>query len=231
MIPRILEPEVMEAAEEAREYDAMDHGAVNEAFVDGFLRALQEGGLESQAADWTRPLEVLDCGTGTALIPIALLRRGVAVQVKAVDLSAEMLKIAADNVRRERFERWIVLERADCKRLPYGAGAFDAVMSNSIVHHLAEPRDALAEMVRVLKPGGVLFVRDVLRPDTAEKIGDLVNAYAADANERQRALFRNSLHAALTLEEVRALLTAVGLPATMVEQTSDRHWTISGAIR
>ena len=40
---------------------------------------------------------------------------------------------------------------------------FGAVMSNSIVHHIPEPASVLAEMVRVAAPGGLLFVRDLLR--------------------------------------------------------------------
>ena len=48
--------------------------------------------------------------------------------------------------------------------MTFADASFDAVMSNSIVHHIPKPDDALAEMLRVLRPGGFLFVRDLLRP-------------------------------------------------------------------
>ena len=62
MIPRVLEPEAMETAEEVRQYDAMDHSAVNARFVQDFLAAHGP----------CRGGDVLDVGTGTARIPIAL---------------------------------------------------------------------------------------------------------------------------------------------------------------
>src|SRR5688500_5172174 len=99
MLARTLEPEGMDTAEEAREYDAMDHSAVNEVFVDDFLMAVKSLGLGARLGETERPLQVLDCGTGTALIPIVLARRAASVRVTAVDLSEEMLKVAQENVR------------------------------------------------------------------------------------------------------------------------------------
>src|SRR6476620_5625595 len=63
MLPRVLEPEVMDTPEEARDYDAMDHSAVNRVFVADFL------------AVWDGRGPVLDLGTGTALVPIEFCRQ------------------------------------------------------------------------------------------------------------------------------------------------------------
>ena len=76
--------------------------------------------------------------------------------------------------------------------------------------------------------GGMLFIRDLLRPPTKDVLDNLVARYAGDANPHQRQLFADSLHAALTLEEVRALLASLGFDAETVQQTSDRHWTWIG---
>ena len=76
-----------------------------------------------------------------------------------------MLAVGRDNVERAGLHDRIRLERCDAKRLPHTTGAFGAVISNSIVHHIPEPAEVLAEMARVTAPGGVLFVRDLLRPD------------------------------------------------------------------
>ena len=62
---RVLEGEVMDTAEEASDYNAMDHAAVNRIFVDDLLRCPDE-----QLTG-----DILDLGTGTALIPIELCRR------------------------------------------------------------------------------------------------------------------------------------------------------------
>src|SRR5262249_54531616 len=86
MLPRVLEPEVMDTAEEAREYDSMDHSAANALFVEDFLR---EGPLLGR---------VLDLGTGTAQIPIEFCRREARAKCVAVDLAKEMLSLAKRNV-------------------------------------------------------------------------------------------------------------------------------------
>lgn len=230
MLTRVLEPEVMDSAEEARDYDAMDHAGVNETFVEDFLAAADRFGFDARLQDAARPLELLDCGTGTALIPIALCRRPVEVRVTAVDLAEGMLRIARRNVGAAGFQSCIELRIADCKRLPFADASFDAVMSNSIVHHIPEPGPALAEMARVLRPGGLLFIRDLLRPDSEARVEELVETYAGRENGRQKAMFRDSLRAALTLDEVRVRLRDLDLPPDLAEQTSDRHWTIAGQL-
>ncbi|HYT89768.1 MAG TPA: class I SAM-dependent methyltransferase [Gemmataceae bacterium] len=207
------EPEVMDSPEEARDYDAMDHTRVNRVFVADFLPL------------WQGRSPVLDVGTGTAQIPIELCRQVPAVTVVAIDLAEHMLAVGRENVRRAGLDERIRLERCDAKQTPFAARSFAAVISNSIVHHIPEPGQVLAEMVRVLAPGGVLFVRDLLRPDDDTAVRHLVATYAGDANEHQRQMFEDSLRAALTLAEVRALVGKLGFAPEGVRQTTDRHWT------
>jgi ubiquinone/menaquinone biosynthesis C-methylase UbiE len=222
MLTRILEPEVMDSLEEAFDYDRMDHSAVNRLFADDFLATAPARLPGSDAC------RVLDVGTGTAQIPIALAPRRNDLRITAIDLAGHMLQLARRNVVQAGLTAQIQLERVDAKVLPFAAGAFDAVISNSIIHHIPEPRTAFREMVRVLRGGGALFVRDLLRPPDLETLDRLVAAYAGEANEHQRQMFRDSLRAALSLEEVAGLLADAGLPPDWVRQTSDRHWTIAG---
>ena len=228
MLPRVLEPEVMDTPQEAIDYDAMDHSAVNRLFVTDFLFAAVEAALpvaEKPATAEGKPVEVLDLGTGTAQIPIELCRRAANIRVVAIDLAAEMLQMAKLNVELASLRERIMLDRVDGKQLPYEDGRFDAVMSNSIVHHIPEPASVLAEVVRVARPGGLIFIRDLLRPESNAAVVRLVDAYAAGCNEHQHGLFEASLRAALSLDEIRALIAALGFPADSVRATSDRHWT------
>jgi ubiquinone/menaquinone biosynthesis C-methylase UbiE len=215
MLPRVLEPEVMDSPEEARDYDAMDHAAVNRAFVADFLAA------------WDGRNPVLDVGTGTAQIPIELCRQAPAAKVVAIDLAEHMLRVGRANVNKAGLTDRVRLEARDAKALPDADGSYAAVISNSIVHHIPEPAGVLAEMARVAAPGAVLFVRDLLRPPDEAALRRLVDAYAGGANDHQRQMFADSLHAALTLDEMRALVAALGFDASSVQQTSDRHWTWS----
>jgi ubiquinone/menaquinone biosynthesis C-methylase UbiE len=214
MLLRTLEPEVMDTAEEARDYDAMDHSQVNRAFVDHFIA--HAGAVESP---------ILDVGTGTAQIPIELCRRVPDCRVTAIDMADHMLAVGRENVRRAGLDDRLRLERWDAKNMPCGRDVFAAVISNSIVHHIPEPVAVFREMARVVRPGGALFVRDLLRPDTESTLRKLVDLYAAGANAHQQQMFADSLHAALSLEEVQGLVTGLGFPAETVSQTTDRHWT------
>jgi ubiquinone/menaquinone biosynthesis C-methylase UbiE len=224
-LSRTLEQEVMDTEQEARDYDAMDHAEVNARFCDDLLSLRPDLG------------RVLDVGTGTARIPIELCRRATDVQVSGIDLATSMLASAKRHVDRAGLAERIHLILADAKSTAWEAGAFDAVISNSIVHHIPEPRDVLREMWRLVRKGGVLFVRDLVRPDSADATRVLLAKYARIAGEgsppvramhqRQRALFEASLHAALTVREVVAAVTVLGIPGDAVQQTSDRHWTLA----
>jgi ubiquinone/menaquinone biosynthesis C-methylase UbiE len=224
-LPRTLEPEVMDTDQEARDYDAMDHAEVNARFCDDLLALRPPMG------------RVLDVGTGTALIPIELCSRYAEVVVDAIDLATHMLVLAERNVARAGLANRVSVARVDAKATGWPSHQYDVVMSNSIIHHIPDPPDALAEMWRLVKPGGLLFVRDLERPATAERVAELVHEYApipegsAEStramHERQRALFEASLHAGLTVAEVRAMVAPLGIPASAVKTTSDRHWTLA----
>ena len=222
MLTRVLEPEVMDTAEEAADYDSMDHSEVNRRFVDDWSVACQAWGL-----DPARLQSMLDVGTGTALIPIEFCQRFQALRIEAIDLADEMLKIGADNLQRFDLIDQVTLKRVDAKRISSDDRTFETVVSNSIIHHLPEPLDSLTEMVRVLAPGGLLFVRDLMRPTTDAEVESIVQTYAGGGTPRQQQLLRQSLHAALTVDEVAALLERIGLRREYVRATSDRHWTIS----
>jgi ubiquinone/menaquinone biosynthesis C-methylase UbiE len=213
MLSRVLEPEVMDSPEEARDYDTMDHSHVNRLFVTNFLAFCPD------------PENVLDVGTGTAQIPIELCRQNSNAHVLGSDLAEHMLAVGRRNVRAAGLENRIELRRVDAKRLPFDENSFQAVVSNSIVHHIPQPSFVLAEMMRVTAKGGVVFVRDLLRPNNEEDVRVLVEQYAGEANAHQKRLFHDSLRAALTLDEIRALVSEMGHDPEEVRQTSDRHWT------
>jgi ubiquinone/menaquinone biosynthesis C-methylase UbiE len=226
MIERVLEPEAMESVDEAREYDLMDHAAVNEMFVADMLAAAasRDGAQSVQGL-------VLDVGTGTARIPIAVCLERAALNVIGIDLAHEMLRVGVDNVAKESLGARILLLRARAGDLPFRNASAALVMSNSLIHHLPDPAAAFREMCRVTASGGVVFVRDLFRPPSEEELDRLVSVHAADATASQRRLFADSLHAALTVDEVRAMLATLPFEATSLSTTSDRHWTLAATRR
>jgi ubiquinone/menaquinone biosynthesis C-methylase UbiE len=213
MLPRALEPEVMDTAEDARDYDAMDHAAVNRLFAADFLKR------------WDGQNLILDVGTGTAQIPIEICRQDSRPEIVAIDLAEHMLELARTNIDRAGLASRIQVTRMDAKWIYYHPGAFGAVISNSIIHHIPEPAICFEQMHLACRSGGVLFVRDLLRPVDDATLNKLVDTYLAGANEHQRQLFADSLHAALTLDEVREMVGGLGYAPETASQTSDRHWT------
>jgi ubiquinone/menaquinone biosynthesis C-methylase UbiE len=213
MLPRVLETEAMETLDEALDYDSMDHTAVNRVFVADVLAAGLQAG------------ETLDLGTGTAQIPIELCRQERSARVLAVDAAQHMLQVARQNVEKAGLAERIRLQRVDAKRLPYRDGQFANVISNSIVHHLLDPSQVLHEAWRVAAPGGLVFFRDLFRPEDDPTVRHLVETYTAGANRHQQQMFEDSLRAALTVEETRRLLADLGQSPDSVRATTDRHWT------
>ena len=226
-LQRKLEPEVMDSAEDASEYNEMDHSEVNQAFVDELLAFLGTNtDFKSRLDDDEEDLiGVLDVGTGTALIPALLCDQHAAFKVIAVDMAVSMLELASYNVHASLRGDRIELVQADAKDLGYESEMFDIVISNSIVHHIHDPQQCVAEMVRVVQPGGAIFLRDLMRPESMETLESIVQTYAGDATEYCQQLFHQSLHAALTLDEMRQLVLDCGWNPDGVQATSDRHWT------
>jgi ubiquinone/menaquinone biosynthesis C-methylase UbiE len=224
-LPRTLETEVMDTEDEARDYDAMDHAEVNGRFVSDLLAYRPHVG------------EVLDVGTGTARIPIELCARAPGANVVAIDLADHMLALARFNVARANLEARILLEKRDAKSAGWQDGRFEVVISNTILHHIPDPTDLVREMWRLTARRGSIFLRDLARPGSVGEIRALVEKYGGApassdprvvaSHERQRGLFEASLHAALTLEEIRERAHAVGIPGSAVTMTSDRHWTLA----
>ncbi len=72
--------------------------------------------------------------------------------------------VRPDVLCREAPEARVQFFIADGNRLPFPSASFDLVMSNSVLHHLAEPQRMLSEVTRLVKPGGAILIRDLRRP-------------------------------------------------------------------
>ncbi len=136
----------------ARRYDAIKQ--FDPADEDWFISAP----LWRRLAGIDRPL-LLDVATGTGRVPLALVRNRLAMpwgQIVGLDLSWEMLRQARAKLR--DYGDRVSLVWQDASRLPFDDDTFDAVTCLEAIEFLPRPREALAEMVRVLAPGGWLMV-------------------------------------------------------------------------
>jgi ubiquinone/menaquinone biosynthesis C-methylase UbiE len=205
----------MSGAEEAGEYDAMDFSETDRLFAE---RAAELGG----GAKW-----IVDIGAGNAKIPLAVsaLLKG-RTRICAVDMSSEMLAVAGKNCRAER--RPLHLLVGDAKRLPFRDASVDLVISNSLIHHIPDPGRVFREVARI---GRAILIRDLVRPESESEVDALVKRYGRGWSGLQQQLFADSLHAALTLSEVRELLDRSGLASASLKQITDRHWSAERGAR
>ena len=99
------------------------------------------------------------CGAGADTIPLAG-RVGAAGKVVGVDHDREMVARAGSAAEAAGVEGRVLHLCADASHLPLGSGSFDACRSERLFQHLPRPELALAEMLRVIKPGGRVVVLD-----------------------------------------------------------------------
>jgi ubiquinone/menaquinone biosynthesis C-methylase UbiE len=147
----------------------------------------------------------------------------------AVDAAPSMLALARRNVDAADLRSRIELVHADAKTLRLPDTTFDVVVSNSLVHHLPDPRPMLREAARLGRPGGALLLRDLFRPESEAALEAKVREVCAGETPEATELFRASLWAAFTIDEMTALARECGLAGARVYASSDRHWTIERA--
>jgi ubiquinone/menaquinone biosynthesis C-methylase UbiE len=214
MLERILEPEIMDSELDAREYATFDNRAVNDEFV-------------GRALELAPPLGyVLDVGTGPGDIAVLFATRAPALRFLAIDLGEHMLSMARSNVSQAKLGDRVEIACLDAKATGRPAGSFDMVISNSLVHHIPDPEQLFRELRRVARPGAGLFIKDLLRPASMSELNGLVAKYAVGCTPYQTQTFHDSLHAALTVEEVTALLRRLDWHDVQARRCSDRHWCI-----
>lgn len=215
---RILEPEIMEARDQALAYSAADFSTSNQLYVDTVVARYNE-----QLAS------VIDIGCGPADVMIRLAQAAPGSSITAVDGSAEMLRIAREKVDAAGLESRIRLLQGIIPGLPLDDQSFDAILSKDLLHHLPDPAALWSEARRLARPGAVIFVMDLLRPDTPEAAHEIVERVAGGEDPILKEDFFNSLCAAFTIEEIRRQLDDAGLGLD-VEQVSDRHLVVSGSL-
>ena len=141
----------------APRYDLLNH----------VLSAGMDRGWRNRAIDalaLSEHARVLDVCTGTGDLALAAIARRQGVTVIGVDFAAEMLRLGLAKVRAAALQRQIRLVRGDAARIPVGDDTCDAATIGFGIRNVAEPERALAEIARILKPGGRLAILEFGQP-------------------------------------------------------------------
>jgi ubiquinone/menaquinone biosynthesis C-methylase UbiE len=215
---RIIEPELMTDEAQVLAYAQADFAQVNQGFVDRFRVCFPkaEGGT------------MVDLGCGPGDIPVRFARALPGFTITAVDGSEPMIALARQAVKAAAVEARVHPRCARLPMLPLPLQSFDAVVSNSLVHHMPDPHLFWNELVRLGKPGAVVLVMDLFRPESPERAREIVEQYSGNEAPVLKEDFFNSLCAAFTLREIRFQVRSRGLGALVCELASDRHWIVWG---
>ncbi len=200
---RVLEPELMTDLAQASVYAGHDLEDAYWLFEQCFRKFFPD--IESEST-------ILDLGCGPAGIPIRLARRFPECQIHGVDGSPAMLEQAQTTVAEKALEQQIHLF---CGRLPERLNLplerYDVIVSNSFLHHLANPIVLWNGLIKYGGPNTAVLVIDLIRPETEEKIGYVIDHYLGDAPPLLQKDMELSLRAAFTLEEVHSQLGEANL--------------------
>jgi len=127
---------------------------------DFFDQAVAESVVKSSGVSPTSVVVDVGCGTGFLTREVALQTQGKA-RILGVDLSDSMLQTAKDNLAKLGLSESSEFRLGDAEDLPVEDDFADAVVGNMILHHCPNPRRAISEMARILKPGGRIALADL----------------------------------------------------------------------
>ena len=200
---RIPEPEIMDDPGQVEAYVGphLDNG--HWLFVQRFRKFFPR--LAQQGA-------ILDLGCGPAVIPRRLAGLLPNWEIHGVDGSPAMLAWGREAVRDEGLEDRVRLVHGILPGdLPLPRNRYQAVISNSFLHHLAEPMVLWQTILRYGMPGAAVLVMDLVRPADEEEAGLVIDNYVPGAPPVLRQDMLLSLRAAYTPAEISAQLERAGL--------------------
>ena len=141
---------------------------------------------------------VLDVGTGPGRLPVEIARRSPQVRVTGLDVSPRMIEAATAAIEPGQ---QVTAEVGDVAKLPYRDGSVDLVVSTLSQHHWPDRAAALAELARVLAPGGRIWIYDLRRALRTAQVAAAVAVPGSDVRvERVRAGVLGRLLGRLTVQ-------------------------------
>ena len=204
---RTLEPELMNDPDQAAAYAGPDLDNASWLFIQCFRKYFRS--LTPKGA-------ILDLGCGPAAIPLRLAKLFPDCEIHGVDGAQAMLVQAEKTVRQEGLEKRIRLfEGSLPNRLPLPQSRYSIVISNSFLHHLADPMVLWQAIHAYGSADAAVLVLDLLRPTGNKEAQLVVDSHLPDAPPTLRQDMLRSLHAAFTLDEVRAQLQQAQLAESL----------------
>lgn len=217
---RTLEPELMIEENQSQAYAQADFATPNIHFVNLFQHKFGK--------DFAG--RILDLGCGNADITLRFAKTYPNCSIDGIDGSPAMLehgRIALEN-EATSIQKRVNLIEGIIPEVTLPQSHYDAIISNSVLHHLHHPY-LLWQFIKAYGTSGTkVFIGDLLRPANQKKAWETVETYARDEANILKEDFYHSLLAAFEIPEIESQLKSADLECLSVEQISDRHVLISG---
>jgi len=213
------EPELMNEAEQARAYALADFSEPHENFVELFKQQFPASVING---------DVLDLGCGPADVIIRFARHFPDCRILGVDGAENMLAYGQQAIEQAGLSEQITLKHCYLPTDTLPQTEYQAIISNSLLHHLQDPQVIWQTVKQYATRGTRLFVMDLMRPRSESAARDLMEEYAGNEPDVLKRDFYHSLLAAYTVGEVEEQLEREGLVEFTVKPVSDRHLVIVG---
>ena len=171
---------------------------------------------------------VLDLGCGTADVIVRFAKNYPRAIITGIDGADEMLDIARHDIEHRGYSDRIELKKCFLPDPGLSAQKFDAVISNSLLHHLADPLVLWETLKKSAINGAPVLIMDLMRPESEKSAKDFMLKYAADESPLLQKDFYNSLLAAYNVREIEHQLRCMHLDFLNIERVSDRHILVWG---
>ncbi len=208
---------------QAKAYAEADFAAPHQMIADQFAECFPGLQLNRQ---------VIDLGCGSADLLIRFARNWPEATFHGVDGSAAMLVEGARLIQQQQLEGRIYLFEQHLSRLQLTDTNYQAIISNSLLHHLHQPALLWRTINKIISTGAdgpvAVYVTDLARPASVQEAKSIVEHYSGSEPKVLREDFYNSLLAAFTPAEIEQQLHDAGINSLNVTTTSDRHLRISG---
>ena len=210
---RILEPESMESLEEVFAYDVLTRQ---------FLEILHYGFVETIINKGDKAGKFLEVGSGTGWISIGVAKYNPHARITGIDLSENMITVAQENSRKENVSDRINFQFGSATAIPFEDNSFDTVFCHNTLHHIPEPEKMMAEIKRVVKNDGGVFIRDLIRVPSF-MIPFYVNIFGFRYNRLMKKEYEDSIKASLSPKEWKELFSNIQIPGAKLTKHFITH--------
>jgi 2-polyprenyl-3-methyl-5-hydroxy-6-metoxy-1,4-benzoquinol methylase len=214
MLERTPEPELMDDALQADAYANANFVVSNRLYIDYILDDLKRD-----------VISVLDIGCGPGDVLLDLASRMENAVLEGIDGSDRMVQIANQRIQASNLQNRVTITVGLIPVESYSGKTYELLLCKDVLHHIAKPLFFWEELKKLSNDNTVMYVMDLIRPDSNKTARDIVEKEARDEPEILKIDFYNSLLAAYTIDEIEQQLETAKLPYR-IEKLGKYHFMV-----